>query len=168
VPSKAASFAVADGPQSRRLLDDLSTPKRQEAALRDSLAKEDYRDKIAARQRLRSKSKKPEKRSTAVFNSPRRHGDYQGYRSGQSDQTGSNGAMPILVGASLIAVSILLSTLITALGGRYVGLESPAEDTAWLVDRLTGRVYKCQAPDRGRASCTAEVATGSIAGKTKP
>ncbi|WP_407160429.1 hypothetical protein [Bradyrhizobium sp. STM 3557] len=73
--------------------------------------------------------------------------------------------MPILVGACIIAAAILLSTLITAVGGRYVGLESPSEDTAWLVDRLTGQVYKCQAPDRGRASCTADVATGSISQK---
>lgn len=76
--------------------------------------------------------------------------------------------MPILVGASLIAVAILLSTLVTAVGGRYAGLESPSEDTAWLVDRLTGRVYKCQASDPGRASCAGEVATGSIPRKPKP
>ena len=103
-----------------------------------------------------------------MFNSPRRHSDYQGYRSGKTDQTDSNGTMPILVGACIIAAAILLSTLITAVGGRYVGLESPSEDTAWLIDRLTGQVYKCQAPDRGRASCTADVATGSIPQKSKP
>jgi hypothetical protein len=76
--------------------------------------------------------------------------------------------MPILLGACIIAVAILLSTLITAVGRRYVGLESPSEDTAWLVDRLTGRVYRCQASDRGRASCTAEIATGSIPQNPKP
>jgi hypothetical protein len=76
--------------------------------------------------------------------------------------------MPILVGACVIAAAILLSTLVTAIGSRYVGLESPAEDTAWLIDRLTGRVYKCQASDRGRASCAAEIATGSITAKPKP
>jgi hypothetical protein len=118
---------------------------------------------------LRSKSKKQEPgKSRAVFISPRRHSDYQRHRSGKSDQTGVNGAMPILVGACIIAAAILLSTLITAVGTRYVGLESPAEDTAWLVDRLTGRVYKCQAADRGRASCTAEIATGSISDKARP
>ena len=31
------------------------------------------------------------------------------------------------------------------LGSRYVGFESPTEESAWLVDRLTGTVYKCQA-----------------------
>lgn len=103
-----------------------------------------------------------------MFNSPRRHSDYQGFRSGKTDQTGTNGTIPILVGACIIAAAILLSTLITAIGSRYVGLESPAEDSAWLVDRLTGRVYKCEASDRGLAACTAEIATGSIPQKPKP
>jgi len=77
--------------------------------------------------------------------------------------------MSILIGAASISAAILLSTLITTLGGRYVGFESPAEDTAWLVDRLTGRLYKCQASERGRATCKAEpTATGSIPDKTKP
>jgi hypothetical protein len=103
-----------------------------------------------------------------VLNYPRKHSDYQGHRSVKSDQAASSGAMPVLVGACIIAAAILLSTLITAIGSRYVGLESPAEDTAWLIDRLTGRVYKCQASDRGRASCTAEIATGSIPARPKP
>jgi hypothetical protein len=75
--------------------------------------------------------------------------------------------MPILVGAALIAVAILLSTLVTAIGTRYVGIEGPSEENAWLVDRLTGSVYRCQAPERGRASCDAEITTGSIAGRPK-
>jgi hypothetical protein len=29
-------------------------------------------------------------------------------------------------------------------------------------DRLTGNVYKCQAPQPGRASCEADIATGSV------
>ncbi|MGJ4916646.1 hypothetical protein ACQR10_21010 [Bradyrhizobium sp. HKCCYLRH2060] len=76
--------------------------------------------------------------------------------------------MSTLIGAGIIAASILLSTLFTAVGNRYVGLESPSEDTAWLVDRLTGRIYKCRAPDPGRASCKAEIATGNIPDKSKP
>jgi hypothetical protein len=32
----------------------------------------------------------------------------------------------------------------------------------WLVDRLNGSVYKCRAPAFGKASCEAEIATGSI------
>ena len=53
--------------------------------------------------------------------------------------------MPTLIGAAMIAAAILLSTLISSLGSRYVGIESPTEESAWLVDRLTGTVYKCQA-----------------------
>jgi hypothetical protein len=75
--------------------------------------------------------------------------------------------MPIIIGAAMIAAAILLSTLVSALGQRYVGLETPNEESAWLVDRLTGSVYKCLAPERGRASCEAEVATGSILGRGK-
>ena len=70
--------------------------------------------------------------------------------------------MPVLIGAAMIAAAILLSTLITALGGRYLAFEGPTEESAWLVDRLTGNLYRCQAPERGKASCEAEVATGSI------
>jgi hypothetical protein len=75
--------------------------------------------------------------------------------------------MPILIGAAMIAVAILLSTLITAVGGRYVGFESPTDETAWLVDRLTGNVYKCQAPEHGKAICEADVSTGSIPDRPK-
>jgi len=67
----------------------------------------------------------------------------------------------------MIAAAILLSTLVTALGSRYVGFESPSEETAWLVDRLTGTVYRCQAPERGKASCEAEIATGKVAERPK-
>lgn len=76
--------------------------------------------------------------------------------------------MPVLIGAAMIAAAILLSTLITALGSRYVGLDSPNEESAWLIDRLTGSVYKCNAPERGKASCeAADAATGSIMGRGK-
>jgi hypothetical protein len=75
--------------------------------------------------------------------------------------------MPILLGAALISVAILLSTLITALGTRYVGIEGPTEESAWLVDRLTGSVFRCQALQRGKALCDAEIATGSIAEQPK-
>jgi hypothetical protein len=37
----------------------------------------------------------------------------------------------------------------------------------WLVDRLTGNVYKCHAPERGKASCETEFATGSVAERPK-
>ena len=67
----------------------------------------------------------------------------------------------------MIAAAILLSTLITALGARYVGMESPTEESAWLIDRLTGNVYRCQAPVPGRASCETETATGSVRNSSK-
>jgi hypothetical protein len=76
--------------------------------------------------------------------------------------------MPILVGAAMIAVAILLSTLINAVSTRFAGMESPSDENLWLIDRLTGAVYKCQAPERGRASCDPEVATGSIGTRPKP
>ena len=67
----------------------------------------------------------------------------------------------------MIATAILLSTLITAVGTRFVGMESPSEENVWLIDRLTGSVYKCQAPERGKAACEAEIATGSIGERGK-
>jgi hypothetical protein len=76
--------------------------------------------------------------------------------------------MAVLIGAAMIAAAILLSTLISALGTRYVAVESPSDDTAWLVDRLSGTLYKCEAPVRGKASCGPDVATGSIGTKPKP
>ena len=76
--------------------------------------------------------------------------------------------MPTLIGAAMIAAAILLSTLINALGSRYVGFESPTEESAWLIDRLTGSVYRCQASVRGKASCETEISTSSVAEHTKP
>jgi hypothetical protein len=74
----------------------------------------------------------------------------------------------VLIGAAIIATAILLSTLITAVGTRFIGMESSLEDNVWLIDRLTGRVYRCKAPERGKAACDAEAATGSIANPSKP
>ncbi len=68
----------------------------------------------------------------------------------------------VLVGAAMIAASILLSSLLNAVGTRYMAIENPTEDSAWVIDRLTGSVYKCHAEQRGKASCGAEMATGSI------
>ena len=102
-----------------------------------------------------------------LFQSPKKPNDYQGYRAPTLDRPVSNIAMPVLIGAALSAAAILLSTLITALGSRFVGMESPTEDAIWLIDRLNGSVYKCRAPERGKASCDAEVATGSIGERGK-
>jgi hypothetical protein len=49
-----------------------------------------------------------------------------------------------------------------------VGLESTVEDEIWLIDRLSGSVYRCKAPERGKAACDAEVATGSIGERANP
>jgi hypothetical protein len=103
-----------------------------------------------------------------VFHPVRKQSEYQGYRANPPpDQTGSITSMPILIGAAMIAAAILLSTLVTALGSRYVGMESPNEESAWLIDRLTGSVYKCQASERGKATCEIDGATGSIVGRGK-
>ncbi len=69
--------------------------------------------------------------------------------------------LPSVVGAAIIGICILLSTLITAVGTRYIGFEGPSDETAWLVDRLTGNVYKCRAAETGKAFCE-EPITGSV------
>ena len=79
----------------------------------------------------------------------------------------SGSSIPILVGSAIIAAAILLSTLITAVGTRFIGMDSPNDDNVWLIDRLTGNVYKCQAAERGKASCEPETATGSIGERPK-
>jgi len=74
----------------------------------------------------------------------------------------------VLLGSALIAAAILLSTLITAVGTSFIGIESSLEDNVWLIDRLTGKVYRCKAAEPGKAACEAEMATGTIAGRGKP
>jgi hypothetical protein len=69
--------------------------------------------------------------------------------------------MPSIISASIIGLCILLSTLIGAVGTRYIGFEGPSDETAWLVDRLTGNIYKCRAAERGKASCDEET-TASV------
>jgi len=102
-----------------------------------------------------------------VFSSVKRQREYQTNRTGMPDRTGPPSSMPILIGAAMIAAAILLSTLIAAFGGRYIGFEGPNDESAWLVDRLTGNVYRCQAPERGKASCDPEVVTGSVPERPK-
>jgi hypothetical protein len=80
-------------------------------------------------------------------------------------QTGTSAA--VLIGSALIATAILLSTLITAVGTRFIGMDSPLDDTVWLIDRLTGSVYRCKAPERGKAACEPEIATGSLGDPAK-
>jgi hypothetical protein len=76
--------------------------------------------------------------------------------------------MPVLIGAAIIAAAILLSSLITVASTRYLGMESGGDENMWLIDRLTGSVYRCQAPERGKASCDPEIATGTVGGRGKP
>jgi len=102
-----------------------------------------------------------------VFQSVKRQREYLGYRNSTPEPAGSGSSLPIVIGAGIIAAAILLSTFINALGGRYVGFESPTEESAWLVDRLTGNVYKCQAAERGKASCDPDIATGSVGERGK-
>jgi hypothetical protein len=102
-----------------------------------------------------------------VFQSVKRQREYQGYRSGTPEVSGSAGSLPILIGAAMIAAAILLSTFVNALGSRYVGFEGPTEESAWLVDRLTGNLYRCRAPERGKASCDSDIATGSVPERPK-
>jgi hypothetical protein len=103
-----------------------------------------------------------------VIQSVKRQNEYQGYRSGPPERTITISSLPVLVGAAMIAAAILLSTLLSAIGTRYIGIEGPTEESAWLVDRLTGRVYRCEASVRGKASCDSEIATGSIPERPKP
>ena len=100
--------------------------------------------------------------------STKRQNELHGYRTGAPDRQIVISSMPILIGAAMIAAAILLSTLVTALGTRYLGFEGPTEESAWLIDRLTGNVYRCEAPARGKASCAADIATGSIGTKSRP
>jgi hypothetical protein len=81
-------------------------------------------------------------------------------------QAGTSAA--VLIGSAIIATAILLSTLVTAVGTRFIGMESGLEDNVWLIDRLTGNVYRCKAPERGKAVCDTETATGSIGDRAKP
>jgi hypothetical protein len=121
--------------------------------------------RYALKDTARQEKAKTARAAGALFQSSKRQSEYQGYRGATPDRIGS--AMPILIGAAMIAAAILLSTLITAVGTRFVGMESPNEENLWLIDRLTGSVYKCQAPERGKAACEAEVATGSLGERSR-
>ena len=93
-----------------------------------------------------------------MFDHRRRPGEGPASRNFES----SYPRFPSIIGALIIAAALLLSTLIGTVGSRYSAVETSNEEVAWLVDRLTGNVYKCQAEARGKASCDADVTTGSI------
>ena len=116
-----------------------------------------------------SKQEKPTKsEAEAVIPSVKRQNEYQAYRSGPPERSITISSMPVLVGAGIIAAAILLSTLLSAIGTRYIGIEGPTEESAWLVDRLTGRVYRCAAAQPGKAACDSEIVTGSISERQRP
>jgi len=48
---------------------------------------------------------KRQRSNRALFQSPKRYGEYQGYRPAMPDRSGSS--MPVLVGAAMIAAAIL-------------------------------------------------------------
>ena len=105
-----------------------------------------------------STTKTKETAKYPVFDHRRRPGEAPIGRNFES----SYPRFPSIIGALIIAAALLLSTLISTVGTRYAAVETSNEEVAWLVDRLTGNVYKCQAEARGKASCEADVATGSI------
>jgi hypothetical protein len=82
-----------------------------------------------------------------VFDHRRRPGEGPASRNFES----SYPRFPSIIGAVIIAAAILLPTLIATVGSRYSAVETTNEEVAWLVDRLTGNVYKCQAEARGKA-----------------
>src|SRR5216684_1627144 len=137
-----------------------SQTRRRNAGLRTTKRPDARVTKSSAWKKSRRTKKR---RSSAVFQSPKRQSDY---RSGAPDRASAGGS--ILIGAAIIAAAILLSTLITAVGTRFAGMEGSNDESMWLIDRLTGRVYKCQAPERGKASCEADIAAvGSIGERSK-
>jgi hypothetical protein len=99
-----------------------------------------------------------------VYNQQRRLSENQRSRDSESSYPTR---FPSIVGPLIIAASILLSTLIFAAGTRFIAVETPNEDIAWLVDRLSGNLYKCRAAEQGKATCEAETPTGSIGEKAK-
>jgi hypothetical protein len=115
--------------------------------------------------RRRARTTKNSEAAGPLVQSPKRYGEHQGYRAGTPDRPASS--MAVLIGSALVAAAILLSALVSAVGTRFAGLEAPGDDNMWLIDRLTGSVYKCQASERGRASCEPEPATGSVGQQPK-
>jgi hypothetical protein len=141
-------------------------PSRQRRGADNKSARCLLKKSLANKKHTREQKNTRERNNLALFQSPKRQSEYQGgYRAVISDRPAA--ALPILLGAVIIAAAILLSTLITTVGTRFVGIDSPNDDNVWLVDRLTGNVYKCQAPERGKAACEAELATGSIGERGK-
>jgi hypothetical protein len=143
-------------------------PSRRRRSVNNKLARwTPSKDRYARKSKEEKECVQTSEAGGRVFQSVKRQRDYPVYRPAASEFAGFGSSMPILIGAAMIAAAILLSTLISALGSRYVGFEGPTEESAWLVDRLTGNVYRCQAMEHGKASCEGETATGSVADRPK-
>jgi hypothetical protein len=146
-------------PDSFHRLTGVVKPSRQRRSANNKSAR------CAPRTHFQTRKAKKKAKAGAVIPSVKRHNEY---RTGTPDRAVAINSMPILIGAAMIAAAILLSTLVNALGTRYFGFEGPTEESAWLIDRLTGHVYRCEAPVKGPASCDPDIATGSIAPKPRP
>src|SRR5260221_2970864 len=83
----------------------------------------------------RNKSKR-QLSNRALFQSPKRPSDYQGYRPVTPDRSGVSA--PILLGAIIIAAAILLSTLVTAASSRVIALDSPNDDNGLRIGPRNG------------------------------
>src|SRR5258708_13548555 len=88
------------------------------------------------------------RRRNPVFDQRRRQSENQRSRDSES----SYPRFPSIVGALIIAASILLSALMFAAGTRFTAVETSNEDVPWLVDRLSGNLYKCRAAEQGKAT----------------
>src|SRR3978361_883559 len=109
----------------------VSMPARQRRSADNKLAR--WRSTKAAHEENPSnKSFKTSETGGRVFQSVKRQREYPGYRPRTPEPESSGTSMPILIGAGMIAAAILLSTLGNAHGSRYVGVETPTEENAWV------------------------------------
>ena len=146
-----AGFARRSRSQSRRASAGVRTTNRPDACLRTIAYK--------------TKKNKRQRSNRALFQSPKRQNEYQGYRAVITDRPGKLDSDPDRRGHHRGG-----DFAVDAGHGRrhrFVGMEGPTDENMWLIDRLTGNVYKCQAADRGKASCEPDTATGSIGGQPK-
>lgn len=60
-----------------------------------------------------------------------------------------------------IGLSILIAAVVLSVSSRYSAFEAQADESAWVLDRMTGNIYKCRAADYGKASCEPQ-STGSV------
>jgi hypothetical protein len=98
------SIAAAPRPQSCRASAEVRTKNRPDGFL----------EELPRRQ--------SERINLTLFQTPKRHNEHQGHRPAASGHLGTSGS--VLIGSAIIATAILLSTLVTAVGTRFVGMES--------------------------------------------